>query len=103
MSSYNVLHASVTCPRCGAEVETSINCYFGYTAEMADLRIGNRYPWLPRKLPQNGGRPPRGTVDGKGYMECPCCRKDAFLHVLVRDDVITGIEPDPGTPGYIPD
>ena len=66
---------------------------------MADLKIGDRYPWVARKQPQNGGRPEGGTVDGKGYMECPRCHKDAFLRVLVRNDVIVGVEPDTEKPG----
>jgi uncharacterized metal-binding protein YceD (DUF177 family) len=103
MGSYNLLHASLICPRCGVEVETDIQCHFGYTANMADLRIGDRYPWRERKQPQNGGRPEHGTVDGEGYMECDRCHKDAFLRVLVRDDCIVGVEPDPEKPGYISD
>jgi len=103
MGSYNVLHTSLTCPRCGAEVETGIDCRFGYTGAMAELKIGDRYPWRPGKQPRNGGRPEAGTIDGEGYMECPRCRKDAFVKVLVRNDVIVGAEPDPQKTGYIRD
>ncbi|MEW6159666.1 MAG: hypothetical protein AB1813_19730 [Verrucomicrobiota bacterium] len=70
---------------------------------MLDLKIGDRYPWAERKQPHNGGRPEGGAADGEGYMECPHCHKDAFLHVLVRDDVIVGVEPDATKSGYIPD
>lgn len=70
---------------------------------MLDLKIGDRYPWVIGQQPQNGGRPEGGTVDGEGYMECPHCHKDAFFRVLVRDDIIVGVEPDAKKPGHIPD
>ena len=103
MGTYNTLHTSLTCPRCGAAVEATVDCYFGYVGEMQDLKIGDRYPWRERVQPQNGGRPEGGTTDGMGYMECPRCLKDAHLRVLVRDDVIVGVEPDLERPGYVPD
>ena len=70
---------------------------------MVDLKIGDRYPWVPRKQAQNGGRPENGSLDGEGYMECPRCHKDSFLRVIVRDDVITAVEPDADRHGYIQD
>jgi hypothetical protein len=70
---------------------------------MVDLKIGDRYPWVPRKQVQNGGRPDNGNVDGEGYMECPECGKDSFLLVVVRNDVIEGVEPNATRQGYIPD
>ena len=103
MATYNTLHTSLKCPRCGSEVATTVNCYFGYVGEMAGLKIGDRYPWRERLQPQNGGRPEGGTTNGKGYMECPRCHKDAHLRVLVRNDVIVSVEPDPERPGYVPD
>jgi uncharacterized C2H2 Zn-finger protein len=103
MAIYNTLQASLRCPRCGVNVDTEVNCYFGYVGDMADLKIGDRYPWRERVQPQNGGRPEGGSVDGEGYMECPLCHKDSFLRVIVRADVITGVEPDTERRGYVPD
>lgn len=103
MGIYNTLHTSLTCPRCGADVEADVDCYFGYVNEMKDLKIGDRYPWRERVQPQNGGRPEDGSVDGDGYMECPRCHKDSFLVVIVREDVITGVEPNNERPGFVPD
>jgi hypothetical protein len=77
--------------------------YFGYCSDMVDLRIGGHYPWAPGKQPKNGGRPVGGNTEGEGYMECTHCHKDSFLRVIVRDDVIVGIEPDTAKRGYIPD
>ncbi len=70
---------------------------------MVALKIGDRYPWLLSQQLQNGGRPEHGTVDGEGYMECSQCHKDSFFRVLVRDDIIVGVEPDAQKPGYISD
>jgi hypothetical protein len=70
---------------------------------MLVLKLGDRYPWVPRKQPQNGGRPEGGSLAGEGYMECPHCHKDSFLRVIVRDDVITAVEPDRDRHGYISD
>ena len=103
MGTYNTLHTTLRCPRCGVEVDATVDCHFGYTSEMVELKIGDRYPWLPRKHPQNGGRPEHGTVDGEGYMKCPRCHKDSFFRVLVREDVIVGVESDAQKPGYISD
>lgn len=103
MGIYNVLHTSLTCPRCSKAVETTIDCYFGYVSEMADLKIGDRYPWREGVQPQNGGRPENGSVDGEGYMECSYCHKDSFLRVIVRADVITGVEADTERRGYVSD
>ena len=103
MGTYNTLHSALTCPRCGEQVETEVECHFGSTPQMSHLKIGDHYPWLPGKQPENGGRPEQGTVDGEGYMECPRCGKDAFLRVLVREDVIVGLEPDTERRGHIPD
>ena len=97
MGTYNRLHVSLVCPRCGASVTTGVDCHFGYTAAMESLQVGDCYPVQP-------GLPPAESVstDGEGYMECPHCQKDAFLRVLVRGGVIVGVEPDTERQGYIP-
>lgn len=102
MGTYNVLQASVVCPRCGSTVDTSVDCYFGATAQMQALQIGDRYPWLEGRAPASGGRPEGGSLDGEGYMECPSCGKDAFLRVVVRGDIIRAVAADPTKPGHIP-
>jgi hypothetical protein len=94
VATYNLLHTALTCPLCCAVVETTVRCHFGWTGQMLDLKVGDRYPWAEGKQPQNGGRPAGGTVDGEGYMHCPRCYRSPRLCVLVRNDVIVGIEPD---------
>ena len=101
MGTYNLLHILMPCPRCGATDETEIECHFGNTSQMLDLKIGRTYPWVSRKQPQNGGRPEGGNVDGEGYFECRHCKKDSIVHVLVRGDVIKAVEPNTDRPGFI--
>jgi hypothetical protein len=97
---YNTLRTKLTCPRCGAVGEFEINMYFG-NRQMFELRVGDRYPWVARKQPQNGGRPDGGNTAGEGYSQCTQCHKDSFWRVMVREDVIVNIEPDNEKPGYI--
>ena len=41
MATYNTLHTSLRCPRCGVDVVTDVNCYFGATSEMVYLKMGD--------------------------------------------------------------
>jgi len=103
MRTVNTLCSLLTCPRCGVVVQTAVECHFGDTSQMLKLKIGDRYPWVPQKQRQSGGRPENGDVAGEGYMECPRCHKDSFLRVIVRDDVIESVELDTDRHGYLPD
>ena len=76
---------------------------FGDTRYMQELHVGDRYPWIARKQPQNGGRPDSGSTEGEGYMECERCHRDSFLRVVVREDVIIKVEPDVQRRGDVPD
>ena len=96
MGTYNHLHISLVCPRCGASVDTIVDCHFGYTAAMESLQVGDRYPVRP-----DSPLAESVSADGEGYMECPRCQRDAFLRVLVRGGIIIGVEPDTGRHGYI--
>jgi hypothetical protein len=101
MAIYNELRATLTCPRCNAAIETIVNMYFGLR-NLAQYKIGDRINWVPRKQPQNGGRPPDGNLDGEGYLECPHCMKDAHMLVIVRSDRIIDVRPDPAKEPYVP-
>jgi hypothetical protein len=86
MGTYNVLHATLLCPRCGAPVDTEVECHFGYTAEMQSLRLGDRYP--------SGKATNAKALDGDSYMECQLCGKDSHLLVQVREGIIVGVVPN---------
>jgi len=78
-----------------------IELKFGFTGEMQDLKIGDQYPWTPRKQVQNGGRPEEGNLDGLGYAECPKCGKDSFYKIAIREDVIRSVYVDREQKPYI--
>jgi hypothetical protein len=103
MGTFNYLLARMICPHCHETVEVEVECFFGYTAEMKTFHVDDHYEWYPRKAVQNGGWPPDGNIDGEGYTDCPACRKDFFLKVVVRGDVIEGVEPDLTKRPYIHD
>jgi uncharacterized C2H2 Zn-finger protein len=94
MGTYNRLKTEITCPRCLTVAEVEVDCYFGHVWEMKNYKVGDSYDWVPRKAIQNGGRPEGGDVDGEGYTDCPSCKKDFFVKVIVRKDLIQGVKPD---------
>ncbi len=94
MGTYNLLRATLICPRCNKLADTEIELFFGDTRNIDPYSLGDRYRWLAQKAVQNGGRPENGDLDGEGYAECPHCRQGFFVKVLVRNDVIRGVEPD---------
>lgn len=69
---------------------------------MDEYSIGDEYKWLLGKAVQNGGRPENGNVDGEGYTVCSLCKKDFFVKVIIRNDVIRCVEPDLYKSPYIP-
>jgi hypothetical protein len=103
MGTFNTLRAVLACPRCGAVGEVEVELRFGNTAQMQELFVGDRYPWVAGMSPQHKGRPEGGNMDGQGYMECEQCHKDSFQRVIVREDIIVGIEPNREKRGYIAD
>src|SRR5262249_11861088 len=102
MGTFNTLMASLMCPRCGDSLDcVEIDCYFGDTSYMTELRIGDEYPWQRGRAVHNGGRPAGGDIDGEGYCVCASCAKDFFVRVRVRGDHVVGVSLDPDRPGYI--
>ena len=102
MSTYNLLRATVTCPRCGQTSAMAIETFFGY-GNLIEYGIGDRVTWHTGKSTKHGGRPTHGNLDGEGYTVCPLCHRDFFLKVHVRSDIIVGVEPDLEKVPYIKD
>jgi uncharacterized C2H2 Zn-finger protein len=100
MSVYNILRAKIKCPRCGQVAEQQIDLYFGYRSEMLEFKIGDKYLWCFGKEVHKGGRPENGNIDGEGYVDCEFCKKDYFVKVVVRNDVIENVEFDLMKKGY---
>ncbi|NMB58736.1 MAG: hypothetical protein GYA12_06180 [Chloroflexi bacterium] len=69
---------------------------------MRTFNLGDEYTWVPRKAPQNGGRPFEGNLDGEGYAECPVCRKGFYVKVAIRNDRIESVSADAGKNSSFP-
>jgi hypothetical protein len=102
MGTRNILQTEITCPHCNTLVNVEIELFFGDTRTMDRFEIGNMYQWISGKTVQHGGRPEKGNLDGEGYTECPQCRRDFFVKVMVRGDKIKGVELDTEKTAYIP-
>jgi hypothetical protein len=102
MGTYNILNTEMRCPRCGKESVMKIELYFGYR-NLIEYKIGDKVEWLPRKAVHNGGRPEDGNLDGDGYAEFPRCKRDSFVVVHIRGDVIKRVEADLEREPYMPD
>jgi hypothetical protein len=101
MGTYNILRAEIKCPHCNRIAPQQVDLYFGYTNEMLEYKIGDKYLWCFGKEVQNGGRPENGNINGEGYVECELCKKDFFVKVEVRNDVIQKIKYDSTKKSYI--
>ena len=95
MGIYNILKTEVECPRCKKRAEQTVDLHFGYTNEMLEFNLGDKYLWYFGRDSKNGGRPENGNIDGEGYVVCELCRCDFFVSVKVRNDVIEAVEHDP--------
>ena len=93
MAAFNQLPARLQCPRCGRESDMMVDLYFGLRDQL-EYKLGDTYRWRTGRSVKNGGRPPEGNLDGEGYTECPLCRKDFFVIVRVRNDVLQSVEPN---------
>ena len=102
MAVHNYILVSIQCPRCSSHEDATIDTMFG-DIQMGRLHVGDKYPWRERKAVQNGGRPPNGNMDGEGYTECTHCKKDFWVSIKIRSDIITGVEVDLTKQTYIHD
>ena len=61
---------------------------------MLEFNLGDKYRWHFGKEFQSGGRPENGNIEGEGYVVCEICRRDFFVKVAVKNDVIECVEFD---------
>ncbi len=93
MGLYNLLDASITCPRCGKFSEkVEFELFFG-DRQIKRFKIGDIYQL---KKAEN-----INTTEGEGYAECPICSKDFFVKVEVEDSKIKFVEVNSEKFGYI--
>ncbi len=83
------------CPLCAVLGTVSIEMCFGDMSVQRTYTIGSRCHWQPHQSVEKGGRPDGGNLDGPGFTECHYCGKNYYVQVLVRDDVVTNVAPDP--------
>lgn len=91
MGLFNIVRGDMTCPRCGEQIEVEVETRLGWMHELLTLNVGDRYPWNHPEMPSL--RPDGGNAAGDGYCECPACRRDFFVRVVVEAGVIRRLEP----------
>jgi hypothetical protein len=94
MSVHNTLRAGLACPHCGTIGLQDIEVFFGL-GNLLEYKVGDRVTWVPRKAPQNGGRPAAGRMISRGYAECESCGRSFFVRVVIELDKIATAEIDP--------
>jgi hypothetical protein len=91
MGLFNIVRGSLTCPRCDLPIEAEVETRLGWMHHVLTLHVGDRYPWNHPDMPSH--RPDGGNAVGDGYCECPACRQDFLVRVVVEEDVIRRLEP----------
>ncbi|PWK91206.1 hypothetical protein C8D88_1011240 [Lentzea atacamensis] len=100
MSGYNLLRVSLQCPHCGVESLAEVDFRFGLF-EFRDYSVGDRLEWGEEGDRSPRERPEGGNFDGEGYAECAFCKKDFWVTINVRSDVLAEVSVDSSKPGYI--
>lgn len=102
MALFNYLSLTIPCPRCGCDADMEAEFRFGLR-ELIHYQIGDRLRWDGPGLKTPETRPDQGNYDDEAYVVCPLCKRDFWLAVSVRDDVIVGAAVDPQKQPYIAD
>jgi hypothetical protein len=101
MGAFNILHAVLTCPRCGWRGEMEVEFRLGLRDQLK-FRLGDELTWAGGGRRRPLRRPDGGNEDGEGYVVCPGCEKDFWVVIGVRSDIISAVEVDAARPGYGP-
>lgn len=91
MGTHNTLHVEIECPHCRLTRQQEAETFFGF-GNLLDYCINSEVQWVPGKQPQNGGRPPGGNSNDKGYVVCLNCGRDFFIDVSIVGDKIVDVE-----------
>jgi endogenous inhibitor of DNA gyrase (YacG/DUF329 family) len=100
MGSYNIVTASVRCPRCRSSVDVRVQFKFGDTWQH-EYRPGDRLRWGGNDVGAPGKR--HVVVDGVSEAPCPVCGygNEWSFYVHVRNDVIDKVEPATGEHDFV--
>jgi DNA-directed RNA polymerase subunit RPC12/RpoP len=82
---------SLKCSNCKAISLMDIELFFGF-GNLINYKIGDKVQWIPRKEPQNGGRPPNGNLNAKAYTVCPNCGHEIALVAKIHKDTLMAVE-----------
>jgi hypothetical protein len=102
MAVYNYLLLNITCPRCGVEAEMEAEFRFGLR-DLTHYHIGDQLRWDGMGVKTPGAHPEDGNYDDEAYAVCPHCKRDFWLAVSVRKDIIVGATVDTTKQPYISD
>jgi anaerobic selenocysteine-containing dehydrogenase len=102
MAVFNYLLLSITCPRCGIQVEVEAEFRFGLR-DLAHYRIGDKLHWDGMGVKTPESRPDKGNYDDEAYVVCPHCERDCWLTVSIRNDIIVSATVDTTKQPYISD
>ncbi len=103
MGTYNTVTLEMTCPRCGTPSEMRVDTYFGDTSHMLEMKLGDEYPFRPRRQPQNGGPLSPDQPWGYGYTQCSSCGKDFHCKCRVAEGRLVEVESDMEQLPHVPD
>ena len=100
MAAFNTLLTVLTCPHCGHRGDMEVEFRFGRRDQLR-YRLGDRLVWTGGGGAKPLRRPADGNLTGDGYVDCPHCRKDFWVTLRVRADVIAEVAVDHTRSGYI--
>lgn len=103
MGTYNHTVVQLECPRCGHVGSFQVDLYFGNTANMVTIPMGDLYPFVTGAAPQDGGPFPGSNPHGVGYTECSSCQGDFHCVATIQDGRLVSVAPDRTELPYIPD
>jgi hypothetical protein len=100
MAMFNYLALNIICPRCGVETEMEADFRFGLR-DLTYYRIGDRLRWDGMGVRTPEARPEEGNYDDEAHVVCPHCKRDFWLAVSIRQDIIVRAMVDPTKQPYI--
>ncbi|GKX57417.1 hypothetical protein SOASR030_35290 [Leminorella grimontii] len=93
MSTHDILHAVCVCPRCEASDVYEIEAFFP-SGNLCQYQLKDELINVTKNRLQE-------SFTAEGYVECPHCKKDFFVDIRVKDNVILSVSVSSKN-GYIP-